>query len=435
MSALTRARDQARLRLAEPPPGPFRPSFWRSPLRGPWLTSFLGSLLVPVIVIQLLTGLLSHWAYQPGLAHNATTPNARDIPDLLVLPMSWPSWSYAFTQGIHVTLGLMTIPLILAKLWSVIPRLFAWPAVKSPAAAIERLALLVLVSSVLVEFVTGTLDVEYWYPWHFDFYTIHYYGAWVFSISFALHALVKLPTVRRAYRERGLLAPLMNDLAHTEPEPPDPDGLVAVTPAKPTISRRGLLGMVGGSSLTILVVEVGQSVGGPLRRVALLAARGRDFGSGPNDFQITTTAGSAQITPQMTGAAWRLSLTGGTRDVSFSREQLLALPQHEATLTISCVEGWSTTQHWRGVRLADLRRIAGAADGSGVEVDSIQPAGSFRHIALSADQVEADDTLLALHVNGVELSPDHGYPARVIVPGAPGVHNTKWVGLMRFFIA
>ena len=39
----------------------------------------------------------------------------------------------------------------------------------------------------------------------------------------------------------------------------------------------------------------------------------------------------------------------------------------------------------------------------------------------------AGDSLLALKVNGVDLSMDHGFPARVIVPALPGVHNTKWV--------
>jgi DMSO/TMAO reductase YedYZ molybdopterin-dependent catalytic subunit len=41
--------------------------------------------------------------------------------------------------------------------------------------------------------------------------------------------------------------------------------------------------------------------------------------------------------------------------------------------------------------------------------------------------------LLALCVNGVELSPDHGYPARLILPDQPGVHCTKWVGSMNFY--
>ena len=51
----------------------------------------------------------------------------------------------------------------------------------------------------------------------------------------------------------------------------------------------------------------------------------------------------------------------------------------------------------------------------------------FARAVLNRNQVMAADSLLALKVNGVDLSPDHGYPARVIVPALPGVHNTKWV--------
>jgi DMSO/TMAO reductase YedYZ molybdopterin-dependent catalytic subunit len=40
--------------------------------------------------------------------------------------------------------------------------------------------------------------------------------------------------------------------------------------------------------------------------------------------------------------------------------------------------------------------------------------------------------MLALKVNGEDLSMDHGFPARIIVPALPGVHNTKWVGEMTF---
>ncbi|MBA2240444.1 MAG: hypothetical protein H0W09_04245, partial [Solirubrobacterales bacterium] len=49
----------------KPPPGPFRREFWRSPLRGPWLTSMLGSALLPLIIICALTGFFSHVAYYP----------------------------------------------------------------------------------------------------------------------------------------------------------------------------------------------------------------------------------------------------------------------------------------------------------------------------------------------------------------------------------
>ncbi|MBA2421355.1 MAG: hypothetical protein H0V57_09555 [Thermoleophilaceae bacterium] len=58
--------------LPSPPDaGPFKPSFWRSPLRGPWLASFLSSALLPLIVICALTGFLSHAAYDTDLGENA----------------------------------------------------------------------------------------------------------------------------------------------------------------------------------------------------------------------------------------------------------------------------------------------------------------------------------------------------------------------------
>ena len=44
----------------------------------------------------------------------------------------------------------------------------------------------------------------------------------------------------------------------------------------------------------------------------------------------------------------------------------------------------------------------------------------------------ADESLLALNVNGVPISLDHGYPARVIVPGEIAINCLKWVSSMTF---
>ena len=218
------------------PPGPFRAEFWRSPLRGPWLTSFLGTLLVPAIAVIALTGFVDHWAHYPELGGNGTVGPNGDIPVLFHFPASWPSWSYAVTQGTHVTLGMVVLPLVLAKLWSVMPKLFQRPAVRSVAGALERISILALVASVLVEFATGILTVDDWTPWSFNFNTIHYYGAWMFGTLFVLHACIKLPAVRRAYRDRGVLKPLMQNLAQTEPEPPDDGELAPVNPAAPRLA-------------------------------------------------------------------------------------------------------------------------------------------------------------------------------------------------------
>jgi DMSO/TMAO reductase YedYZ molybdopterin-dependent catalytic subunit len=65
-------------------------------------------------------------------------------------------------------------------------------------------------------------------------------------------------------------------------------------------------------------------------------------------------------------------------------------------------------------------------------VTSLQRGGAFGAATLQANQIRDPDALLALRVNGADLSLDHGYPARIIVPALPGVHNTKWVASIEF---
>ena len=98
------------------------------------------------------------------------------------------------TQGLHVGLGLVLVPVVLAKLWSVIPRLFVWPPAKSVAHAMERATLLMLVGGILFEMVTGLMNIQYDYAFGFSFYTAHYIGAWVFIAGFVAHVALKLPT-------------------------------------------------------------------------------------------------------------------------------------------------------------------------------------------------------------------------------------------------
>ncbi len=71
-----------------------------------------------------------------------------------------PSWLFALTQGLHVGLGLVLVPVVLAKLWSVVPRLFAWPPARSLAQLLERLSLLLLVGGILFELATGVLNIQ-----------------------------------------------------------------------------------------------------------------------------------------------------------------------------------------------------------------------------------------------------------------------------------
>jgi DMSO/TMAO reductase YedYZ molybdopterin-dependent catalytic subunit len=401
-------------------------------LRGPWLTSVFGAVLLGGIPVLFLTGLASYAAYNPRLPGNDPNPGAGWLRFYLFGWPTSPSWLYRVTQGTHVLLGLTLTPIVLAKLWSVLPKLFEWPPVRSLAHALERASLALLVGGAVFELVTGILNISNFYPWHFSFYDAHLYGAWVFIAAFTVHVGLKLPVMLRALRGRSLRRELGTPLADTRPEPPDPDGLVAAEPAAATVSRRGVLAGVGLGSFALLGLSVGQVLNGSWRRTALLAPRGAPYGDGPNDFQVNRTAATAGVIALARADGWRLEVAGPAGPRRLSRTELAALPLHTETLPIACVEGWSVSQSWTGVRLVDLAALAGATGADQVLVESLERNGAFAHATLSRGQLTDPRSLLALRVNGADLSLDHGFPARVIVPAAPGVHNTKWVARMTF---
>ena len=183
----------------------------------------------------------------PDLGRNAIVPKDRDLP-LIASFFDWPtspSWLYGLTQGLHTNVGLIAIPFLLAKLWSVIPRLFAFPPVKSPAQAIERLSIALLVSSAVFELATGVMNAQYWYPFKFNFVVAHYYGAIVFVASLVLHVIVKLPVIaQRLPRARRAEAAARQPREHASPSRPtgelvstEPGGADALAPRAVRLRR------------------------------------------------------------------------------------------------------------------------------------------------------------------------------------------------------
>ncbi|WP_055381859.1 hypothetical protein, partial [Mycobacterium tuberculosis] len=339
-----------------PPPALHRLTRFRSPLRGPWLTSVFGLVLLVALPFVIITGLLSYIAYAPQLGQ--AIPG--DVGWLRLPAFTWPtrpSWLYRLTQGLHVGLGLVIIPVVLAKLWSVIPRLFVWPPARSIAQVLERLSVLMLVGGILFQIVTGVLNIQYDYIFGFSFYTGHYFGAWVFIAGFLLHIVVKIPHMVTGLRSIPMREVLGTNVADTRAQPCDPDGLVSVNPGEATLSRRGALGLVGAGVLLIGVLTVGQTLGGFTRKAALLLPRGRVVS--PGDFPVNKTAAAAGITAEAIGPDWRLVLRGGPAEVVLDRATLAGLPQRTARLPLACVEGWSAVRTWSGVPLAELALLAG----------------------------------------------------------------------------
>ena len=78
------------------------PRLWRSPIRGPWLTSVFGMALLVGIPIEFLTGAVSWAAYDPRLAGNDTTRYHGVLSFYLFDWITSPSWIYRVSQGTHV---------------------------------------------------------------------------------------------------------------------------------------------------------------------------------------------------------------------------------------------------------------------------------------------------------------------------------------------
>ncbi|MBW4033599.1 MAG: molybdopterin-dependent oxidoreductase, partial [Acidobacteria bacterium] len=203
---------------------------------------------------------------------------------------------------------------------------------------------------------------------------------------------------------------------------PSPDAAVIAQRAR--TSRRGFLVTVVASLGGVVAFWSGQSFS-PLASLNLIAPRAQ--GDGPNELPINRTAEMAKITAEMVGESYRLTVKRGGAVKSFSYAALLGMPQHTVQLPIACVNGWSQTASWKGVRLNTLMDEVGRVPGEAIMLTSLEPQGSYRITTMGAEFVENDLTLVALHLNGEVLDIEHGYPARMIAPARPGVLQTKWL--------
>ncbi|QLY33874.1 molybdopterin-dependent oxidoreductase [Nocardia huaxiensis] len=358
-----------------------------SSARGPAVAARAGIVLGIAVTVCFLTGLISHWIQHP--------------PGWFAWP-AHPVWLYRVTQGAHVITGVVAIPLLLVKLWSVYPRLFARPLLGNPFHLLERGSIALLVGSVIFQLFTGLLNIAQVYPWKFFFTTTHYAVAYLAAGALAVHLAVKLPVVRSALSRRC-------DEAETS--------------ERAGASRRTVLFAGGAAALVAGLSVAGQTV--PfLRGLAVLAPRS---GEGPQGVPVNRTAAAAGVAGRATAADYALTVTAGDRTRAFTRADLESLPQHAADLPIACVEGWSASARWSGVRLRDLLAAVGEYRGGAVRFSSLEGGGIYRTSTLPHTHVIAADTLIALRLNGADLNLDHGYPCRLIAPNRPGVLQTKWL--------
>lgn len=254
--------------------------------------------------------------------------------------------------------------------------------------------------------------------------------------------------------------PLIETAAEPEPlAPPEPERPATMrptgarpAPAPPGFDRRKFLvsaGLVAGGIVVVGSVGKGlqgrYSVAGARQAVtlpppaspAMALPAGVELGTAGISPFVTPNGefyrvDTALIAPRVTPSDWKLSI-GGMVDnpIEVTFEELLDREITERDITLVCVSNevggqYAGNARWLGVSLASLLEEAGVQPGA----DQLVSRSVDGWTAGSPTRVVMDgrDAMVAIGMNGEPLPVEHGFPARLVVPGLYGfVSATKWV--------
>jgi DMSO/TMAO reductase YedYZ molybdopterin-dependent catalytic subunit len=130
--------------------------------------------------------------------------------------------------------------------------------------------------------------------------------------------------------------------------------------------------------------------------------------------------------PQTDLGTWDFKVFGEVENpVTLSWEELQALPSREIELDIHCVTRWSRFDaRFRGVHWSELAKL-------------VQPRPRGRYVVAQAEQgftanvplraLEDKEALIAYEADGEPLTPDHGWPLRLVIPTKYFWKSAKWL--------
>ena len=218
---------------------------------------------------------------------------------------------------------------------------------------------------------------------------------------------------------------------------------VGAVPGPEQLSRRRFVGRaaaIGALSLAASwVVVVAQAVAATRRSSAEVEAGFAPGGFGPTPAQTPVDSfyvvHKDLIAPSVDAAAWRLTIDGLVASpASLTLDELRSMPSLTSYRTLECIstsivrgDHLIGNQKWRGVRVSDL------LDRVGVRSEAqwiLWGAEDGFTESIPLDVARHPDTWIAYEMGDVPLTADHGFPARVLIPGRFGMKQPKWVRRM-----
>jgi DMSO/TMAO reductase YedYZ molybdopterin-dependent catalytic subunit len=124
-------------------------------------------------------------------------------------------------------------------------------------------------------------------------------------------------------------------------------------------------------------------------------------------------------------STYRLGVTGLVRTpLSLKYSEVTTMPAFQKVTTLNCVEGWSVTYLWTGVKIKDLLERAGYDKNAKIVIFKCYDGYTT---SLPLDFIVSRNILLAYKMNGAVIPPERGFPFQVVAEDQLGYKWAKWV--------
>jgi len=141
------------------------------------------------------------------------------------------------------------------------------------------------------------------------------------------------------------------------------------------------------------------------------------------EFLIRSTEGTQRVDLK----AWRLKVEGLVeKPISLSFDEIQKLPKKVQVKNFICVEGWGLDdQKWEGVHLQEV--FSKVKVKSNAKYATFHATGGKYADSLSIQEALEPDTMLVYKLNGKDLTPENGFPLRLVIPRMYAYKGVKWV--------
>lgn len=130
---------------------------------------------------------------------------------------------------------------------------------------------------------------------------------------------------------------------------------------------------------------------------------------------------------------WKLNIIRNSGQyLEIRLDDIKKLPKTEVIYNFKCIEGWSQISWWGGVRFADFVEHYGLKEEAALNYVGMMTPDEEYYVGIDMPSALHPQTLLCYEHNGKPLSPQHGYPLRLIIPVKYGFKSLKRIGSMYF---